>query len=39
MILIVTPNPALDLSYTVPDFRPHTGHRVTEVASQAGARA
>ncbi|WP_354643097.1 1-phosphofructokinase family hexose kinase [Kitasatospora camelliae] len=38
MILIVTPNPALDLTYTVPDFRPHTGHRVTEVAAQAGGK-
>ncbi|WP_051811703.1 1-phosphofructokinase family hexose kinase [Kitasatospora sp. MBT63] len=38
MILIVTPNPALDLTYTVPALRPHTSHRVSEVAAQAGGK-
>jgi len=38
VILIVTPNPALDITYTVPDFRPHTSHRVAEVAAQAGGK-
>ncbi|MEV4610989.1 hexose kinase [Kitasatospora sp. NPDC049258] len=38
MILIVTPNPALDLTYTVPELRPHSTHRVTEAAAQAGGK-
>ncbi|RKE22311.1 1-phosphofructokinase family hexose kinase [Streptomyces sp. TLI_171] len=38
MILTVTPNPALDVTYTVPGFRPHTSHRVAEVAAQAGGK-
>ena len=38
MILIVTPNPALDLTYTVPELRPHSSHRVTEAAAQAGGK-
>ncbi|KDN81936.1 1-phosphofructokinase family hexose kinase [Kitasatospora cheerisanensis] len=38
MILTVTPNPALDVTYTVPCFRPHTSHRVTGVATQAGGK-
>ncbi|GAA2803486.1 1-phosphofructokinase family hexose kinase [Kitasatospora paracochleata] len=38
MILIVTPNPALDLTYTVPTFRKHRSNRVAEVAAQAGGK-
>ncbi len=38
MILTVTPNPALDVTYTVPGFRPHTSHRVIETAAQAGGK-
>ncbi|MDR3033242.1 MAG: hexose kinase, partial [Kitasatospora sp.] len=38
MILTVTPNPALDVTYTVPGFRPHTSHRVAEAAAQAGGK-
>ncbi|MFG2824075.1 1-phosphofructokinase family hexose kinase [Kitasatospora sp. NPDC048365] len=38
MILTVTPNPALDVTYTVPGFRPHRSHRVAEVAAQAGGK-
>ncbi|MFJ5880782.1 1-phosphofructokinase family hexose kinase [Kitasatospora cineracea] len=38
MILTVTPNPALDVTYTVPGFRPHTSHRVTDTAAQAGGK-
>ncbi|MFD8597083.1 1-phosphofructokinase family hexose kinase [Kitasatospora sp. NPDC059646] len=38
MILTVTPNPALDVTYTVPSFRPHSSNRVTGVAAQAGGK-
>ncbi|MFC6595068.1 1-phosphofructokinase family hexose kinase [Kitasatospora paranensis] len=38
MLLIVTPNPALDLTYTVPRLRPHTTHRVAAVAARAGGK-
>ncbi|MFC8717519.1 1-phosphofructokinase family hexose kinase [Kitasatospora sp. NPDC057198] len=38
MILTVTPNPALDVTYTVPGFRPHASHRVSDVAAQAGGK-
>ncbi|MGA5704577.1 1-phosphofructokinase [Peterkaempfera bronchialis] len=38
MILTLTPNPALDITYTVPGFRPHAEHRVTDVAQQAGGK-
>ncbi|GLW67879.1 sugar kinase [Kitasatospora phosalacinea] len=38
MILTVTPNPALDVTYAVPGFRPHTSHRVADVAAQAGGK-
>ncbi|MFG2883466.1 1-phosphofructokinase family hexose kinase [Streptomyces sp. NPDC048297] len=38
MIVTVTPNPALDITYTVPGFRPHTTHRVAETAAQAGGK-
>ncbi|OIJ94170.1 1-phosphofructokinase family hexose kinase [Streptomyces colonosanans] len=38
MIVTVTPNPALDITYTVPGFRLHTTHRVAEVAAQAGGK-
>lgn len=38
MIVTVTPNPALDITYTVPGFRPHTSHRVAEVRAQAGGK-
>ncbi|MFJ1751705.1 1-phosphofructokinase family hexose kinase [Kitasatospora sp. NPDC088134] len=38
MILTVTPNPALDVTYTVPGFRPHSSNRVAGVAAQAGGK-
>ncbi|MFD0530632.1 1-phosphofructokinase family hexose kinase [Kitasatospora arboriphila] len=38
MLLVVTPNPALDVTYTVPALRPHTTHRVGTVAAQAGGK-
>lgn len=38
MILTVTPNPALDVTYTVPGFRPRGTNRVTSVAAQAGGK-
>ncbi|MFD7732920.1 1-phosphofructokinase family hexose kinase [Kitasatospora phosalacinea] len=38
MILTVTPNPALDVTYAVPGFRPHASHRVADVAAQAGGK-
>lgn len=38
MILTVTLNTALDLTYTVPALVPHTSHRVTEVAERPGGK-
>ncbi|MCX5398511.1 1-phosphofructokinase family hexose kinase [Streptomyces sp. NBC_00102] len=38
MIVTLTPNPALDITYTVPGFRPHASHRVTGVHAQAGGK-
>jgi 1-phosphofructokinase family hexose kinase len=38
MIVTVTPNPALDLTYTVPRFRPGETHRVPAAASRAGGK-
>ncbi len=38
VLLVVTPNPALDVTYTVPALRPHTTHRVAAVAAQAGGK-
>nr|WP_095875330.1 1-phosphofructokinase family hexose kinase [Streptomyces sp. TLI_235] len=38
MLLVVTPNPALDVTYTVPVLRPHTTHRVGAVAARAGGK-
>ncbi|GAA2684815.1 1-phosphofructokinase family hexose kinase [Streptomyces lunalinharesii] len=38
MILTVTLNAALDLTYRVPRLRPHTTHRVTEVAERPGGK-
>ncbi|MFF0292317.1 1-phosphofructokinase family hexose kinase [Kitasatospora sp. NPDC004615] len=38
MILTVTPNPALDVTYSVPHVRPYTSHRVTGMATQAGGK-
>ncbi|WP_149181884.1 1-phosphofructokinase family hexose kinase [Streptomyces sp. TRM49041] len=38
MILTVTLNTALDLTYTVPAFTPHTTHRVTDVAERPGGK-
>ncbi|MFD6423233.1 1-phosphofructokinase family hexose kinase [Streptomyces sp. NPDC060198] len=38
MIVTLTPNPALDITYSVPGFRPHASHRVTEVHAQAGGK-
>ncbi|MFD9125167.1 1-phosphofructokinase family hexose kinase [Kitasatospora sp. NPDC059571] len=38
MLLIVTPNPALDLTYTVPRLRAHTAHRVASAAARAGGK-
>ncbi|MCG6499297.1 1-phosphofructokinase family hexose kinase [Kitasatospora sp. A2-31] len=38
MILTVTPNPALDVTYAVPALRPHTTHRVAAVHEQAGGK-
>ncbi|WP_055589618.1 1-phosphofructokinase family hexose kinase [Peterkaempfera griseoplana] len=38
MIVTLTPNPALDITYTVPGFRPHATHRVAEVCAQAGGK-
>ncbi len=38
MILTLTPNPALDITYTLPSFRPHTSHRVTDTVEQAGGK-
>ena len=38
MILTVTLNAALDLTYRVPALRPHTAHRVTDVAERPGGK-
>ncbi|MEU0838200.1 1-phosphofructokinase family hexose kinase [Streptomyces sp. NPDC005962] len=38
MILTVTLNTALDITYRVPRLRPHTGHRVTEVTERPGGK-
>ncbi|MFG2715549.1 1-phosphofructokinase family hexose kinase [Streptomyces goshikiensis] len=38
MILTVTLNTALDVTYRVPRLRPHTSHRVTEVAERPGGK-
>lgn len=38
MILTVTLNTALDLTYHVRSLRPHTSHRVTEVTERPGGK-
>lgn len=38
MILTVTLNTALDITYRVPRLRPHTGHRVTDVTERPGGK-
>ncbi|GGM03424.1 sugar kinase [Streptomyces fumigatiscleroticus] len=38
MILTVTLNTALDITYRVPALRPHASHRVTEVAERPGGK-
>lgn len=38
MILTVTANPAIDVTYTVPDFRPGAVNRVQEVQQRAGGK-
>ena len=38
MIVTVTLNPALDLTYTVDALTPHATHRVTEVAARPGGK-
>lgn len=38
MILTLTPNPALDLTYLVDAVRPHGEHRVREVRAAAGGK-
>ncbi|MCB5908269.1 1-phosphofructokinase family hexose kinase [Streptomyces pinistramenti] len=38
MILTVTLNAALDITYRVPQLRPHTTHRVTEVVERPGGK-
>lgn len=38
MILTVTLNTAVDLTYRVPALRPHTSHRVTEVTERPGGK-
>ncbi|MEU8589018.1 1-phosphofructokinase family hexose kinase [Streptomyces sp. NPDC048664] len=38
MILTVTLNAALDITYRVPSLRPHATHRVTEVAERPGGK-
>ncbi|WP_433217443.1 1-phosphofructokinase family hexose kinase [Dactylosporangium sp. CS-047395] len=38
MILTVTLNPALDLTYAVDELRPHTTHRVRTVHERAGGK-
>ncbi|MEV6007041.1 1-phosphofructokinase family hexose kinase [Streptomyces sp. NPDC051976] len=38
MIVTVTPNPALDITYSLQGLRPHTTHRVSAVHEQAGGK-
>ncbi|GAA3363295.1 1-phosphofructokinase family hexose kinase [Streptomyces antimycoticus] len=38
MILTVTLNTALDVTYRVPELRPHATHRVTEVTERPGGK-
>ncbi|MFE0529485.1 1-phosphofructokinase family hexose kinase [Micromonospora parva] len=38
LIISVALNPALDVTYTVPDLVPDTSHRVTDVVSRAGGK-
>ncbi|MBV2354712.1 1-phosphofructokinase family hexose kinase [Streptomyces sp. J2-1] len=38
MILTVTPNTALDITYRVAALRPHAAHRVSEVAERPGGK-
>jgi tagatose 6-phosphate kinase len=38
VILTVTPNTALDITYRVRSLRPHTAHRVTEVTERPGGK-
>ncbi|MEU8648690.1 1-phosphofructokinase family hexose kinase [Streptomyces sp. NPDC048737] len=38
MILTVTPNTALDVTYRVPALLPHATHRVTEVTERSGGK-
>ncbi|MEV7793045.1 1-phosphofructokinase family hexose kinase [Streptomyces sp. NPDC087512] len=38
MIVTVTLNTALDITYRVPDLRPHASHRVTDVTERPGGK-
>ncbi|MFJ6570096.1 1-phosphofructokinase family hexose kinase [Streptomyces sp. NPDC091292] len=38
MILTVTLNTALDITYRVPSLRPHSSHRITEVVERPGGK-
>lgn len=38
MILTVTPNPAIDVTYTLPALRPGAVHRVQQVSTRAGGK-
>ncbi|MFF2847036.1 1-phosphofructokinase family hexose kinase [Streptomyces sp. NPDC058001] len=38
MILTVTLNTALDITYRVPSLRPHASHRITEVVERPGGK-
>ncbi|MDH6628869.1 tagatose 6-phosphate kinase [Streptomyces sp. LBL] len=38
MILTVTLNTALDITYRVPSLRPHSSHRITEVTERPGGK-
>ncbi|MDJ0343963.1 1-phosphofructokinase family hexose kinase [Streptomyces sp. H10-C2] len=38
MIITVTPNAALDITYRVPRLRPHTTHRVSEPVERPGGK-
>lgn len=38
MIITVTPNLALDITYTLPSFAPYTAMRVSDIAERAGGK-
>ncbi|WP_051259202.1 1-phosphofructokinase family hexose kinase [Schaalia suimastitidis] len=38
MIWTITPNPALDITWHVPNWQPHRSHRITDIAENPGGK-